>query len=523
LASPSSELLQALGLTQQSYQKLDSGSQTSIQAVQDDLDKLSSSDQKTLLQSIGMNVGPIGAAATASSSPEMAQMFSGVLGQVVSQSNNFTAPKYAPTSDLLNALQLTQQQYDKLDAYTKGQIQVLDGYLGKANNNDYKSSLSQLAQQIMQADVNRAAGKPSSINQVLNNASSQLYGTVSSPAYQANLAANQPGTAKPLTGLGDVSGTPSSQDYQYLQSLAPSFQNPQGAYSDYVQSLTQANAAATAKGKKPAAIPTETQWFQQQVANIKGPYQPILQALNAQYELEQGTNMPADLESQVIAQINAMPQDEKNQLTASMPNLQNVISAAMKDTTSGSLTTIASALAGAGFNSSSSGPLGAVYQTFNEYVTTAPSQFYEQDYITGQNVAAWRSALGTAPTADQISQMSGMNQADLQNYINSQIVPGTKTSYGMYNTALTEMDKSFTAAGLGTPTKDQIQQMSGWTPEQIDEYVSNQKSPYNSDMTVGERNSYLTAADKWSQSLFGAPADDRMASLLKKEISTPGG
>ena len=522
MASPSSELLQALGLTQQSYQKLDSGSQTSIQTVQDDLDKLSSTDQKTLLQSIGMNVGPLGAEATTNSSPQMAQMFSGVLGQVVSQSNNFTAPKFAPTSDLLGALQLTKAQYDKLDAYTKDQIQVLDGYLGKTNSNDYKSFLSQLTQQVVQGPANQATGKPFQINSVLDNMSSQIYRTVNNPTYQANIAANQPSAAQPLTGLGNVSGTPSSQDYQYLQSLVPGFTNPQGAYSAYVQSLTQANAAATAKGKQPAAVPSESQWFQQQVTNIKGPYQPILQALNAQYMLEQGTSMPADLESQVIAQINSMPQDEKNQLTAALPNLQNLMATAEKNPTSGSLTTLASALSGLGLNSSSSGPLGSVYQTFNEYVTTAPSQFYEQDYITGQNVAAWRSALGTAPTADQISQMSGMNQADLQNFINSQTVPGTKTSYGTYSTAMTELDKSFTAAGLGTPTKDQVQQMSGWTPEQIDEWTSNQKSPYNSDMTVGERNSYLTAADKWSQSLFGAPADDRMASLIKKEVSTPG-
>ncbi len=523
MASPSSELLQALGLTQASYQKLDSASQTSVQTVQDDLGKLSSADQKTLLQELE-HVQPIGSAWTLNpNNASLAPMISGVLGQVVSQSNNFTAPKFAPSKDLLGALQMTQAQYGKLDAYTKGQIQVLDGYLGKTNTNDYKSFLSQLTQQGLQSSANEAAGKPSNLNQVLNGMSSQIYGTVSNPTYQANIAANQPSAAKPLSNLGDVSGTPSAQDYQYLQSLVPGFSNPQGAYQSYVNSLKQANAQATQKGKQPAAIPSETQWFQQQVTNIKGPYQPILQALNAQYMLEQGSAMPVDLESQVIAQISQMPADEKNQLNAALPNLQNLMASAEKNPTSGSLTTLASALSGLGFNSSSSGPLGSVYQTFNQYITTAPSQFSAQDHITGQNAAAWQSALGMPPSPDQTQKMKGMNQADLQNYINSQIVTGTKVSYGSYSTALGELDKQFTAAGLGTPNKDQIQQMSGWTPQQIDEWTSNQKSPYNSDMTVGERSSYLTAADKWSQSLFGAPADDRMASLLKKEVSTPGG
>lgn len=522
MASPSSELLDALGLNQGSYQKLDSASQASIQRIQDDVNGLSSSDQKTLLTQL-QQLQPMGAQFSLNPNSQFSSFFSQSLGQAVSQSNNFAAPKYAPTKDLLGALSLTQQQYDKLDAFTKGQIQSLDGYLGQTNSNDYKSFLSQLSSAVgANAANSRLTGQPSQINQILNNMSSQIYGTVNNTTYQANIAANQPSAAQPLTGLGNVSGSPSQQDYQYLQTLVPGFSNPQGAYQDYVNNLKLANTAATQQGKQPAAVPSESQWFQQQVTNIKGPYQPILQALNAQYMLEQGTNMPADLEAQVIAQINQMPQDAKNQLTAALPNLQNLMSQAEKNPTSGSLTTLASALSGLGFNSSSSGPLGSVYQTFNEYVTTSPSQFYEQDLITGQNVAAWRSALGTAPTPDQIQEMSGMSQADLQNYINSQTVPGTKVSYGTYSTALGELDKQFTAAGLGTPSRDQIQQMSGWTPEQIDEWTSNQKSPYNSDFTVGERQSYLTAADKWSQSLFGAPADDRMASLLKQEISTPG-
>lgn len=437
---------------------------------------------------------------------------------------------YPPSQDLLSALGITQDKYNNLDPDARLQVQYLQGLVGKLNTQDYDNALSTIqgqASDIFKATSAFTSGKSGTLQNLqslVGGLQAQIPAGYQAPpsqnaaaqAAQAEQSANTVTGAAPIAAsdLTGKTGTPNTLDWQQLQTVMGS--DPKQAYQDYVNSLQQANkAGASTPGFKPKAIPSETDWFSQQIGNITAPYGPLIQSLNAQYLISQGTSMPLSLQSEVIAQINAMAKNNPkgyNELLQSMPNLQQTIATAEKTPTTQTLQTIGQAAAGIGF--SQTGALSNLYNTFTENINAEPSPYYQQEQITAQNIAAFKSQTGLAATPDQVDQMRGMNAEELNNFIASQAssVPGEQI--GTEQTGLKNMETTWQQYFHRNPNQSEIQYFSGWDKDSIQAWVDQQQSVDNPTMTVGERAGYLSNADAASQKLWGVPADSRMADLL---------
>ena len=545
MAQISQEILDALHLTQPKFDSLTPEQQGKIRQIEQAIGALSGTDKQTTLSqlsdktkdSVTIPGGLTGVGATVSSTD-----YASLLGGI----QEAMAPDVSrPSNDTLKALRLTPDQWAKLSRTEKGQIQQIDQYIGTLPTENMKNAYSQLSKNIDDFHSPNAATFMSTALGFYPNTrvdyGSLLGGLQGPPATQAQqqaaAAAKQQVTAQQEVaqygqeavpyGQIQINGEPTQQHWQAMSQMMGF--DAQQAYSDYQNSFAQAQRLAndprnndplaaqsfTAAGT-PAQPQSAADWFNQQQTQIQGQFQPLLQTMDAAYQLQTGAPMPVELEAQVLDQINKMTPDARNSLLASMPTMKTSIARyGASDPTAAQH--IAALLPQLG-----TGAADPLITTFNAAIAERKTVAALPQQLEIQNVSTFMNQTGQAPTDQQKSEMSGLDTYGLQRYIDNQPSRVAGMTWGTYTAATKNMSKLWTENFGKDPTDQELQKFAGWNAADINRWVDSQPSKDNPSMTIGKRNGYLAMADQASQKWFGTSADSQMIDALDKHFSSQG-
>ena len=208
----------------------------------------------------------------------------------------------------------------------------------------------------------------------------------------------------------------------------------------------------------PSKRPTEAQFLGMQSQSTLKLANAILAAADTTAQGTYGNHLDAGLQAQILSQIGAMPLDAQISLAANPAGAE---------------------AAGGALD------IGAMLST---YAAKNPS---------------WVKSVSAA--ADTTAY-------NLQQAQTPSPVPGMQM--GAYDKLVSTMRPIWEAAFKREPTPAELQHFAGWDPNELQGWANSQPSLDNPGMTVGERTSYITAADKASQAFFGTPADSRMVDIL---------
>ncbi len=267
------------------------------------------------------------------------------------------------------------------------------------------------------------------------------------------------------------------------QNLKPGFLNYEGA-----------------QATQPMTLP---QFAQAKAQTMIGPWAVVLEAINTVWQSQMNEPLPPDLIQQTITQLNGMPQAQQSNVLYQAMQYMTAKASAIKNKglfdqagnyTQGILSVLPSSImtvGGTGAQGIGTGSVGTS-GIVGEYAQLHPSPFIQGQTIALGIAQAFQAAFNRAPTAADLAALGpDPTPAAIQNYINTQPMPGMNMTFGQYQAVQTNMKSLWTQEFGRAPTNAELQWGVGKSVEQLQAFVDNSPSSIPG-ATIGRVNDYTT-------------------------------